>query len=76
MMEQIKITALAGGLNSPSARFRIRQYIPKLAKRGIFVHEHLPFFHDNCGLPSIFKALSQLSGVIASHKTDLTWINR
>jgi glycosyltransferase involved in cell wall biosynthesis len=76
MAAQIKISALAGGLKTPSARFRIRQYIPKLAQLGLFVHEHLPFFHGTCGLPSVFKAMSQLSGVIASHKTDLTWINR
>jgi glycosyltransferase involved in cell wall biosynthesis len=76
MTTQIKITALGGGFKSPSARFRIRQYIPKLAQWGLIVHEHLPFFHDNCGLPSVFKAMSQLSGVISSHKTDLTWINR
>ena len=76
MAEQIKISALTGGLNSPSARFRIRQYIPKLTQLGLFVREYIPFFHDNCGLPSIFKAISQVPGVIASHKTDLTWLDR
>jgi hypothetical protein len=76
MDEQIKISALTGGLKTPSARYRIRQYIPGLLQRGLLVHEHIPFFHDNCGFPSVFKALSQIPGVIASRKTDLTWINR
>ncbi|MFA5553081.1 MAG: glycosyltransferase [Phycisphaerae bacterium] len=76
MAGQIRITAITGGLKTPSARFRIRQYIPKLSERGLLVHEHIPFFHDNCGLPSVFKALSQIRGVAASRKTDVTWINR
>lgn len=76
MAEQIKITALAGGIKLPSARYRIRQYIPKLAQQGLFVSEHLPFFHDTRRLPSIFKAMSWLPGVLASHKTDLTWLSR
>ena len=76
MAEPIKVTALAGGKKLPSARYRIRQYIPKLAERGLLVNEHLPFFYDSCGLPSIFKAFSRFSGVLKTRKTDLTWLSR
>ncbi len=72
----IKVAALTGGLKTPAARFRIRQYIPRLAEYGIDVQEYIPFFHDNCGLPSPFKAFSQIRGVRASHKADLSWIGR
>jgi len=72
----IKITALTGGPRAPAARFRVRQYIPRLAEHGVFVREHIPFFHENCGLPSFFKALSQIPGVMASRKADIAWIGR
>jgi glycosyltransferase involved in cell wall biosynthesis len=76
MAEQITISVLTGGLKTPSARFRIRQYIPKLIQQGFSIREYTPFFHENCGFPAIFKAISHIPGVIASHKTDLTWISR
>jgi glycosyltransferase involved in cell wall biosynthesis len=72
----IKVVALTGGRNTPGARFRVRQYIPRLAEHGIYVQERIPFFHENCGLPSPFKAASKISGVIASRKADITWTNR
>ncbi len=76
MADQIKIAALTGGVKTPAARFRVRQYIPRLASHNIYVHEYIPFFHENCGLPSPFKAISHLPGVIASHKADMSWIGR
>jgi glycosyltransferase involved in cell wall biosynthesis len=72
----LKIVALTGGRNTPGARFRVRQYIPRLESHGIYVQERIPFFHENCGLPSPFKAASKISGVIASRKADITWTNR
>jgi len=71
-----KVAALTGGHNAPAARFRVRQYIPRLAEHDIFVREYIPFFHENCGLPSPFKAASHIRGAIASHKADMTWISR
>jgi len=71
-----KVAALTGGLKAPASRFRIRQYIPRLEKHGIYVREYIPFFHENCGLPSPFKALSHIPGVINSHKADMSWIGR
>jgi glycosyltransferase involved in cell wall biosynthesis len=35
----IKVAAFTGGFNVPSARFRVRQYIPALAKQSITVDE-------------------------------------
>jgi glycosyltransferase involved in cell wall biosynthesis len=35
----IKIAAFTGGLSVPSARFRVRQYIPALAAQGVIVDE-------------------------------------
>ena len=75
-MAGIKIAALTGGPNAPAARFRVRQYIPRLAQHGIEVHEYIPFFHENCGLPSPFKAMSHIPGVVGSRKADMTWIGR
>ena len=72
----ITIAALTGGRKAPAARFRVRQYIPRLAEYGIYVREYIPFFHEGCGLPSPFKAMSQIPGVIGSRKADITWIGR
>jgi len=72
----IKVAAITGGPKSPAARFRVRQYIPLLADHGIIVREHIPFLHEDCGLPSVLKAMSQISGVIATRKADISWIGR
>jgi len=76
MTSPVNVTAITVGLRAPAARVRIRQYIPSLASQGILVREYIPFFHESCGLPSPFKALSQIRGVVASRRTDLTWIGR
>jgi glycosyltransferase involved in cell wall biosynthesis len=75
-LKPLKIAALTGGKNSASSYFRIRQHIKQLAQFNIDVDEYIPYFHDDCGLPSIFKALSHIPGVIASHNADLVWIRR
>jgi hypothetical protein len=59
----IKVAALTGGLDDPASRFRVRQYIPRLAQKGIIVNEYIPFFGKSCGLPSPFKAASHIPGV-------------
>lgn len=38
----IKVAAITGGKNVPSARFRVRQLIPSLAKQDIEIHEFIP----------------------------------
>ncbi len=72
----IRVAALTGGRNSPAARFRVRQYIPRLEGQGLHVREYIPFFYENCGWPSPFKAASHLPGLLGSRRADLTWIGR
>ena len=40
----INLAALTGGINVPSARFRVRQYIPFLRQQGIRVKEFYSIF--------------------------------
>ncbi len=74
--KNITVAALTGGVNAPAAYFRVRQYIPRLSGLGINVHEYIPFFHENCGLPSFFKAIAHIPGVIAGRKADIVWTSR
>lgn len=72
----IQTAALTSGQNTASTRFRVRQYIPGLRARGIDVAEHIPRWGESCGLPSPFKLVSQIPGVIRSRRADLVWISR
>lgn len=72
----IRVAALSGGQNTPSTRFRIRQYIEPLQERGIEVTEHIPCWGESCGLPSPFKMISRIPGLIRSRRADLVWISR
>jgi len=74
--ETITVAALTGGVNTPSSRFRIRQYIQRLAKLGIAVEEHIPFFQKSCGLPSPFKAAARIPAVLRCRKADIVWIGK
>lgn len=92
MSSPLKITAITGGNNEPSARFRVRQYIQGLEKYNIQVTEHYPFIaKSGCywyhNLPFTFQILPQLGAatlrvvsripaIIKSHTSDLTWIQR
>lgn len=72
----IIIAALTGSLDDPASRFRIRQYIPRLAELGINVCEHIPFFGKSCGLPSPFKTFSRIPALFRSRRADLVWVSR
>lgn len=72
----IQVAALSGGQNTPSTRFRVRQYIEPLRQRGIDVIEHIPYWGESCGLPSPFKMISRIPGLIRSRSADLVWISR
>ncbi len=72
----IKVAAFTGGVNTPSARFRIRQYIWRLAAHGVVIEEHLPFFEKSCGLPSPFKAAARSPGLFRSRNADIVWIGK
>jgi glycosyltransferase involved in cell wall biosynthesis len=72
----IQVTALTGGVKTPSARFRIRQYVDRLAHRGICVREQIPFFQKSCGWPSPFKAAARIPALFRSRDADLIWLNK
>lgn len=74
--EPITLSALTAGTNIPSSRFRIRQYIPRLAEHGIVVKEHKPFSEKTCYFPGPFKALTKFGGLFLSRDSDLVWICR
>ncbi|MCX5638292.1 MAG: glycosyltransferase family 4 protein [Planctomycetota bacterium] len=72
----IKVAALTGGWDEPGSRFRFRQYFPGLAKRGVDVTEHVPFFERSCGLPSPFKICARIPAVLHSRNADVVWFSR
>jgi len=72
----ITVAALTGSLNDPASRFRVRQYIPRLAEQGVNVCEHIPFFGKSCGLPSPFKTCSRIPALFRSRHADLVWVSR
>lgn len=47
----MKVAALTSGLNVPSARFRVRQYLPALRKGGVDVTEYCPRISQAARLP-------------------------
>jgi len=88
----LKITAITGGHNEPSARFRVRQYINELTQYNIQVTECLPFisksgdyWYHKYGLPiqlipqmgtACLRIASRIPAVLTSYKSDITWIQR
>ena len=73
---EIKIAALTGGKNTPSARFRIRQYAQRLGRHNVVVEEHIPFFEKSCGLPSPFIAAARIPALFKSRNADAVWLNK
>lgn len=47
----MRVTSLTGGLDLPSTRFRVRQHIPGLARRGVSVRESVPRIDKHAQLP-------------------------
>lgn len=47
----MKVAALTSGLNIPSARFRVRQYLPHLRLAGLDVSEYCPRISQGARLP-------------------------
>jgi glycosyltransferase involved in cell wall biosynthesis len=73
----IKVTALTSGSQSPSSRFRVRQFIGPLSNFGIQVSEHYPLvnkYHTKRVLP--LGLLARLPGVLASRSSEVTWLER
>ena len=73
---KITVAALTAGLNTPSSRFRIRQYTARLAEHGIIIKEHIPFFEKSCGLPSPFKAAARIPALWRTRDADLIWLGK
>jgi len=72
----ITLAALTTGFNRPSSRFRIRQYITRLAKHGVNVREYIPFIEKTQYLPGPLKAIRHIRGLFRSRNADLVWLSR
>ena len=76
MNNPIAVAALTGGQKTASARFRFRQYIDRLKNYSVQVQEHIPYWGVSCGLPSPFKMISRIPGLLRSRRADVVWINK
>ena len=82
-LDVIKVAALTGGKNVPSARFRVRQLIPALRESGVHMHEFIPRVSK---YPPATKWLRTLWGgaaiaarvpdVLATHRYDVVFLQR
>jgi glycosyltransferase involved in cell wall biosynthesis len=79
----ISVAAFTGGLTVPSARFRVRQYIPTLLRQGVDVDEMYSSFGSfppNNKLARPFWALAtlakQIPNIVKSHSYDVVLIQR
>jgi glycosyltransferase involved in cell wall biosynthesis len=84
----LRVAALTLGAEVPSARFRVRQFIPALAARGIEVREHHPSGRGGALSPSPWRRraqiaarlgariVSRLPDVAASRGADVTWLSK
>src|SRR4051812_25038750 len=79
----LRVTAYTGGTSDPSARFRIRQYIPALGGLGIELREQPSYFGS---YPPSRKAMRPLWAMAAmgeravaaaqSYRSDVTLLQR
>lgn len=83
--ETIDVTAITSGLTVPSARFRIRQHLAPLARRGLRVKEACPFIESYSPPPSFLKSTgiwptiklaAHLPGLMRSRLSTITWLQR
>jgi glycosyltransferase involved in cell wall biosynthesis len=74
--ESITLAALTAGLNKPSSRFRLRQYISRLAEHGVIVQELMPFTDKSYYFPGPFKAVTRIPALFRSRDADLVWLSR
>jgi glycosyltransferase involved in cell wall biosynthesis len=83
-VRKIRVTALTAGRHDPSRRFRVRQFVAPLARRGIEVAEYHPPFSKYTAAPvsqlgflwTAGKMLARVPGVAAAHFGDITWLQR
>ena len=79
----LKVAALTGGQNIPSARFRVRQLIPALRRCGVDMQEFIPSVSR---YPPVRKSLRPIWGgaalairapaVLATHLYDIAFLQR
>ena len=74
--QSITLAALTAGLNRPSSRFRLRQYISRLAEQGVAVKELLPFTDKTYYFPGPFKVITRIPAISRSRDSDLVWLSR
>lgn len=74
--QPITLAALTAGTKIPSSRFRVRQYIDRLAEHGVVVQEHKPFSEKTYYFPGPFKAMVKFGGLFRSREADMVWISR
>lgn len=79
----IRIAAFTGGLSVPSARFRVRQYIPALRREGIEVEEYASAFGRYPPrvrwirpLWALATLAERLPAVVMSHRYDAVLLQR
>jgi glycosyltransferase involved in cell wall biosynthesis len=85
----ISVAALTLGSNTPSARFRVRQFIPVLSAAGIQVTEHHPGPTSEPGLAAARAlralqlatrfgraALRRLPAAAATWRADVSWLSK
>jgi glycosyltransferase involved in cell wall biosynthesis len=53
----MKVTALTSGHNTPSARFRVRQYLPRLESLGVEVTDYCPAISNSASLPGPLRGI-------------------
>jgi len=82
-MRDLLVAALTGGVNDPSSRFRVRQYVPALRSHGVILEDHVarfgrypPAAHSR-RMPWGVARLAEATGqALASRKADITIIQR
>lgn len=83
MSHSLRVAAITGGRNVPSARFRVRQLIPELLHHNVEVQEYIPYFTryppPQKSLRPIWALLALVERVPAtalSHLFDLVLLQR
>src|SRR6185369_10063226 len=87
--EMISVAALTLGRQTPSARFRVRQFVPALASLGVAITEHHPTASAAGALAASSlvrglqigarfgaSALRRLPHAAASWRADVTWLSK
>ncbi len=79
----INVAAYTGGLNVPSARYRVRQLIPYLKTNGINMKEFYPSVSTYPPAQKIVRPFwgvvsvsSRVPSIIAGYKSDITFLQR